>query len=392
VTGKANGSTPAALGWRMPAEWETHEATWIAWPHEASDWPGKFPTVPWVYGEIVRHLVPGERVRILVEDAAQEGSARKLLARVGADLERVDFHRIPTDRSWTRDSCPIWVVSREGDVALTDWKFNGWAKYPEHRRDDAVPAAIAKRTRQKRFVPTWPGAKRGAPPRRLVLEGGAIDVNGKGCLLTTEECLLSPVQARNPGLSRADVERFLGDWLGATKVLWLGEGIVGDDTHGHVDDLARFVAADTVVLAMERDGADPNHARLDANRERLRTMTDQDGRPIRVVELPMPAPLTLDGVRLPASYANFYIGNEVVLVPTFNDPADRRALGVIADYFPTRRVVGIHAVDLVWGLGTIHCATQQEPGSWSNAVAASPAERFAGAKPPTPRSAPAPRR
>lgn len=347
--------------YRMPAEWEPHVATWIAWPHQRSDWPGKFQPIPWVYGEIVRRLCPGERVRILVLDADHEASARKILGRVGADPARIDFFRIPTDRSWTRDFCPLWVRAAKGEVAVTDWKFNGWAKYANHLRDDGVPAAVAAALDQRRFEPTWPAAD--GTPRRVVLEGGSIDVNGAGTLLTTEECLLSPVQARNPGMSRQDVERCLGAWLGVTHVVWLGEGIEGDDTHGHVDDLARFVAPRTIVLAQEDDPADPNHARLAPNLARLRAARDQDGRAFTVVPLPMPDPLTLDGQRLPASYANFYVGNEVVLVPTFNDPADRVALSTLADLFPARQVVGIHCVDFVWGLGTIHCATQQEPAA-----------------------------
>ncbi|MCE9634539.1 MAG: agmatine deiminase family protein [Planctomycetes bacterium] len=350
-------SKPAA---RMPAEWEPHAATWLAWPHERSDWPGKFLPIPWVYGEIVRRLAPGERVRILVKDAAHEASAERILRRVGADLSSVDFFRFPTDRSWTRDFCPIYVKSAEGEVSITDWKFNGWAKYPNHLRDDAVPAKIAKVQRRRSVQPTWSATGR-TSARRVVLEGGSIDVNGLGTLLTTEECLLSPIQARNPGMSREDVERCLGEHLGVTNVVWLGEGIEGDDTHGHVDDLARFVAADTIVLAQEDDAADANHARLLPNLDILRAARDQDGRPFRVVPMPMPDPVVLDGQRLPASYANFYIGNDVVLVPTFNDPADRVALGLLADLFPGRKVVGIHCVDFVWGLGTIHCATQQEP-------------------------------
>ena len=342
--------TPAALGYRMPAEWEPHAATWLAWPHERRDWPGKLAAIPWVYGEVVRALVPGERVRILVDDAASERRARRLLTRVGVDLGRVDFFRFPTDRSWTRDYCPLFVRGDGGDVALTSWRFNGWAKYPNWRRDNAVPGRIARRLERR----IW--------DVDVVLEGGSIDVNGRGTLLTTEECLLSPVQARNPGMSRGDLERVLGEHLGVRKVLWLGEGIVGDDTHGHVDDLARFVDPRTVVAVSEEDPADANHARLRDNLDRLRGMTDQDGASLRIVTLPMPAPLFLDGQRLPASYANFYVGNAVVLVPTFNDAHDRQALSTLAELFPGRRVVGIHAVDLVWGLGTLHCMTQQEPG------------------------------
>jgi agmatine deiminase len=367
--GVASGpATPAALGYRMPAEWEPHEATWLAWPHERRDWPGKLAPITWVYGEVVRHLTRGERVRILVEDGAAEARARAALARVGVDLGQVDFYCVPTDRSWTRDTCPIFVRrDRDGDVAITDWAFNGWAKYANHLRDHAVPAAVARRLRLQRFVPTRPagaGVAAGARSRRarqVVLEGGSIDVDGRGTLLTTEECLLSPVQARNPDLSRADLERILGDYLGVTKVLWLGRGIEGDDTHGHVDDLARFVGPRTIVLAAEPDARDANHRPLAENRDRLASATNHAGERLEVVELPMPAPVIFDGVRLPASYANFYIGNAAVLVPTFNDPADRRALGLLAELFPDRTVVGIHAVDLVWGLGTLHCMTQQQP-------------------------------
>jgi agmatine deiminase len=346
----------------MPAEWEPHAATWIAWPHEPRDWPGKLAPIPWVYGEVVRQLVTGERVRILVGDAATETRAGKLLRRVGVDLAQVDFVRAATDRSWTRDTCPLFVRDRAGEVAITNWRFNGWAKYPNHRRDDAINDRRARRFRLRQWKPT---VAVGGKPWRVVLEGGAIDVNGAGTLLATEECLLDPVQARNPGLSRAETEGVLGAYLGVRKVLWLDRGIVGDDTHGHVDDLARFVGEDTVVIAEEEDPADANHAPLRENLARLRTMTTADGRPLRVQTLPMPAPLVLDGVRLPASYANFYVANAVVLVPTFNDPHDRRALEILAGLFPTRRVIGIHAVDLVWGLGTLHCMTQQEPAARS---------------------------
>jgi agmatine deiminase len=357
--------TPAALGFRMPAEWAPHAATWLAWPHEPRDWPGKLAPIPWVYGEVVRHLAVGERVRILVGDAATQARARKLLGRVGANLDAVDFVRIPTDRSWTRDTCPLFVVASGGaaagdrkQVAITNWRFNGWAKYPNHRRDDAINDKIAARFALRQWKPTVTVEGK---PWRVVLEGGAIDVNGAGTMLATEECLLDDVQARNPGLSREEMEAVMGAHLGVRKVLWLGRGIAGDDTHGHVDDLARFVDETTVALASEPDPGDANHDPLRENAERLGRMTTADGRPIRVVPLPMPAPLFLDGVRLPASYANFYIGNAAVLVPTFNDPNDRRALEILAGLFPTRKVVGIHAVDLVWGLGTLHCMTQQEP-------------------------------
>ena len=342
-------TTPAALGYRLPAEWEPHAATWLAWPHERSDWPGKLAAIPWVYAEVVRHLVPGERVRILVDDEAAERGARRLLRRAGVDLARAEFFRVRTDRSWTRDYGPLFVRRDDGDVALTNWKFTGWAKYRNWKRDDAVTDRLARLLGRRQWKPG------------VVLEGGAIDVNGRGTLLTSEECLLSPVQARNPGLERADLQRVLHDYLGVRKVLWLGQGIAGDDTHGHVDDLARFVDARTVVAVTEDDPTDANYDRLRENAERLARMTDQDAAPLRVVPLPMPAPLSFDGQRLPASYANFYVANGVVLVPTFNDARDREALATLAELFPGRRVVGIHAVDLVLGLGTLHCLTQQEP-------------------------------
>jgi agmatine deiminase len=350
--------TPAAAGYRMPAEWEPHEATWIAWPHRHADWPGKFGPVPWVYCEIVRHLHRGEAVRVLANSAAAEVRARGQLRRAGIDLGRVEFLPVPTDRVWTRDYGPYFVRDAAGTVAATDWGFNGWAKYPDWQRDDAAAAAIVARAGVRCWRPEIDG-------RRVILEGGSIDVNGEGLLLTTEECLLSPAQERNPGLTRADYERMFADYLGVRKVLWLGRGIAGDDTHGHVDDLARFVGPRTVVTVVEGNASDDNYGPLQENLERLRGMTDLEGRPLEVVPLPMPAPLSFRGQRLPASYANFYIANGRVLVPTFNDPADRRALGTLAELFPDREVVGIHAVDLVWGLGTLHCLSQQQPAGVS---------------------------
>ena len=345
---------PESLGFRMPAEWEPHAATWLAWPHEKSDWPAKFAPIPWVYGEVVRHLSVGERVAIFVGDDKLEASARRVLKRVGVDFSRLDFVRAPSDRVWTRDSNPLWLRNDEGARGLACFRFNGWAKYANHTRDAALPAAVARRTR----LPAWAPAPLGTP---MVLEGGSIDVNGAGTLLTTEECLQSRVQERNPGLDRAGYERVFADYLGARHTIWLGEGVVGDDTHGHVDDLARFVGPRTVALALEEDPADANYHRLQDNLRRLQKAKDQDGRKLTIVPLPMPTPLFLDGQRLPASYANFYVANGVVLVPTFNDPNDRRALNTLAELFPKRRIIGVHAVDLVWGLGTLHCMTQQEP-------------------------------
>jgi agmatine deiminase len=338
-----------ADSYRMPAEWEPHAATWIGWPHNATDWPGKFPVIPWVYGEITRALARGETVRILVNSKAHRTQALRVLERAGVDPGRLDFLPFATNRGWTRDFGPIFVRSGKR-LAIARFHFNAWAKYKDWKKDDRIPERAAKKLK----LP-WFDAK-------LVLEGGSIDVNGRGTLLTTEECLLDQkVQARNPGLSRLDIENALRGALGITNTLWLGKGIAGDDTHGHIDDLCRFVGPKTVVLCRERDPKDVNYKPLAENRERLQGMHLESGAAIEVIDLPMPAPLFFEGVRLPASYANFYISNAAVLVPTFNDPNDRTALGILAECFPDRSVVGIHAVDLVWGFGTIHCLTQQEP-------------------------------
>jgi agmatine deiminase len=347
---------PTELGYRMPAEWERHEATWIAWPHETSDWPGKFAPIPWVYTEIVRHLQPDESVRILVNDQRSQKKAERALNRSAATLDNVRFFRIPTDRCWVRDFGPIFLTLGHRETALTQWGFNAWSNYSNWRRDRDVPRRIGKSLK----LPTF-AVRRGDGKSPVVLEGGSIDVNGRGCLLTTEECLLSDVQQRNPGLARADYERLFLDYLGVAKVVWLGKGIAGDDTHGHVDDLARFVGPSTVVAGVEEKHTDENYGPLLDNLDRLRGATDQAGKRLEVVPLPMPRPLYFDGRRLPASYLNFYIANSVVLVPTFNDSKDRLALGILAELFLEKEVVGIHAVDLVWGLGTLHCLTQQQP-------------------------------
>lgn len=338
----------------MPAEWQPHEATWLAWPHEKTDWPGKFAPIPWVYGEVVRQLARVERVRILVADADAEQKARAVLRKSGADVAAVEFFRTPTNRSWTRDYGPIFVKNHEGKIGVTDWRFNGWAKYHNWKRDDAVTPRLLRRLKLPAWQPTHQG-------RHIVLEGGSIDVNGRGTLLTTEECQLSPLQARNPGLERAALEKVFGDYLGAWHVLWLRRGIAGDDTHGHVDDIARFVGPMTVVAVVEENRSDANYERLQENLALLRTMRNQDGRALRVKALPMPEPVYFDGQRLPASYANFYIANKLVLVPTFNDTKDRIALDTLAALFPDREVIGIACLDLVLGLGTLHCMTQQQP-------------------------------
>jgi agmatine deiminase len=342
----------------MPGEWTRHAATWIAWPHERSDWPGRFRAIPAVYAEIVRELVRGERVEIVVGSSTTERAIARLLARSGSDLERIGFHRWPTDRSWIRDSGPTFVVrSRRGSpadaVGTVRWRFNAWAKYDNWQRDATIGARIAAVV----GGPSWAPALRG---RRIVLEGGAIDASGTGLVLATEECLLGTEQARNPGCSRSDIESVLSAYLRADRVLWLPYGIVGDDTHGHVDDVARFVGPSTIVAAVEPDPRDPNHGPLAANRARLRTLVGHGARRPRVLELPMPGPLWFRRQRLPASYANFYIANDSVLVPTFDDPADGHALKVLAPLFPGRRVVGIPSRDLVVGLGTLHCLTQPE--------------------------------
>lgn len=344
---------PAQLNYRMPAEWEKHEATWLAWPHNKQDWPGKFTPIPWVYIEIIRNIVPGERVRLIVKDAKAKAEAKEFLKRGEVDVSKVDIYIVPSNRGWLRDAGPIFIVNKEGK-AITDWKFNAWAKYSNNKLDDAIPTEVNKLFKLPHFAPEYNG-------KRVVLEGGSIDVNGKGTLITTEECLLSKIQERNKGLKREDYEKIFADYLGISHVIWLDKGIVGDDTHGHIDDITRFVNATTVVTAVEKNKKDENYAILAENLKRLKKATDQNGKPLNIVELPMPKPVVFEGQRLPASYANFLITNSAVLVPTFNDSADRIALNILAELFPKRDVVGINSTDLVWGLGTIHCMSQQEP-------------------------------
>lgn len=332
----------------MPAEWEPHEATWLAWPHEKTDWPGKFAPIPWIYAQIVWHLARVEKVRILVEDAEVEQRVSRMLR--DADVHgTIEFFHHATNRSWTRDYCPIFVRSQSkkmpSEVAVTEWKFNGWAKYGNSNADAKTPAMIAKKLRLRKFA------------AGRVLEGGSIDVNGKGLLLTTEECLLDEkVQTRNPGLGRRGYEQLFRDYFGVRETIWLHKGIVGDDTHGHVDDLARFTDSHTVVTAVETDKSDPNYGILRENLALLKTRKD-----LRIVTLPMPEPIVFAGQRLPASYANFYIANSLVLVPTFTDKNDRIALNTLQKLFPEREVVGIPCRDLVLGLGTLHCMTMQQP-------------------------------
>lgn len=346
--------TVAAHSFRMPAEWEPHEATWLAWPHETTDWPGKFTPIAWVYGEIVRHLSRVEKVRILVENAEAQERARRILQKSHAQLSAVEFFRVPTDRSWVRDYCPTFVKAQGGERWILNWRFNGWAKYENSVNDDAVPASLATQLKLDMLTPFW-------RDHRIVLEGGSFDVNGAGCILTTEECLLSPIQARNPELSREDLEQIFQIFLGAQQTLWLRNGIAGDDTHGHVDDLARFTDEKTIVIVQEQDPGDPNFEPLRENKALLLEMRNTNGQPFRVETLPMPQPIYFNRQRLPGSYANFFIANGLVLVPTFNDPNDRIALNKLAELFPNRSVVGIACTDLVLGLGTLHCMTQQQP-------------------------------
>lgn len=356
----------------MPAEWEAHEATWLGWPHEVTDWPGKFPAIPWAFAEIVRHLSQVEKVFLLVQGARAENQVENILKRSGAKFSNVKFFRVATDRGWMRDSGPICVKNPSRRVAFNHFVFNGWAKYPNHKHD----AQAVSKVNAKLKLPLWRPVHhpRGAGPsrvpfsapgpvRRVVLEGGSIDVNGKGSLLTTEECLLSKTQERNPGFTRGDYEGVFKNYLGVTNTIWLKNGIAGDDTHGHVDDLSRFVNSSTVVTIVEENRDDVNYAPLRENLKILKSSKDQDGKPLRVVTLPMPAPVYFDNFRLPASYANFYIANKLVIVPTFSDANDRVALNTLAEIFPDREVVGIPCRDLVLGLGTLHCMTQQQPAA-----------------------------
>lgn len=338
----------------MPAEWEPHAATWIAWPHQEPDWPGKFEPIRWVYAEIVR-LLAGERVEIICADQDIAAQAAECLKRTGVDPAGYRLHLLPTDRTWLRDSAPT-AVRRGGRIEWVQWAFNGWAKYDNYAQDANVPGLVAR-------VSGLPVAQAARPESGvpLVLEGGAIETDGQGTLLVTEECLLSDVQTRNPGLDRAGYEEAFRTWLGIERVIWLDRGCAGDDTHGHIDDIARFVGPAKVVLACEDDPSDENYASSQENLRRLRAARTAQGQAIEVVPIAMPRAVIFDGQRLPASYANFYITNRRVLVPTFNDPADARVLTRLAQLFPGREVVGVHSLELVWGLGTLHCLSQQQP-------------------------------
>lgn len=351
---------PSALGYRMPAEWEPHESTWLAWPHFKGDWPGKFEPIPWVYAEIIRNLARHERVDLIVNSERAEKRARIVLEQADALSDNVCFHRWRTNRVWTRDSGCIFLTASAGHadsgLLALHFQFNGWAKYDNYKLDARLGSRMAKAA-GARIVHPMSGDE------RVVLEGGSIDVNGRGTLLTSEECLLSTTQQRNPSMDRAAYEQMFADYFGVQSVIWLGEGIEGDDTHGHVDDLSRFVAPNTVVTMVEANAQDENYSALQHNVGRLRAARDQDGHRLNVVEIPMPHPVVFEERRLPASYANFYIANGVVLAPVFNDPNDRIALNILAELFPTREIVPIYSGDLIWGFGALHCMTQQEPAS-----------------------------
>jgi agmatine deiminase len=365
--------TPAELGYAMPAEWERHEATWLGWPHNASDWPGKFEVIPWVYGEMVRKISTGEKIYLLVRHQADENFARRIFKHVGVDLRKVQFVTHPTNRGWTRDTGPIFIKRqneegrmKKSETAIVHFHFNGWAKYDNWRKDTKVPQTAAKILGKKLFHAECPipsSTKNSKfQIKNFVIEGGGIELNGRGTLISTEECYLDPkIQVRNAGLGKKEIEATLKNYLGVKNIFWLSKGPKGDDTHGHIDDICRFVNAKTLVLVREKNPRDENYQPLAENWERIGDLRLEDGNKPEVVELPMPSPLYFDGVRLPASYANFYICNAAVIVPTFNDPNDRVALGILGELFRERPVVGIHAVDLVWGFGSLHCLTQQQP-------------------------------
>ena len=355
---KASATTPAELGYTLPAEWEPHAATWLTWPHHAGDWPGKFEVIPWVYGEMVRKISPGEKISLLVRHEKDANSARRIFQHAGVNLRKIQFVTHPTNRGWTRDTGPVFVRKSESGrwkTAIVHFHFNGWAKYDNWRKDTTVPETAATLLVKKLFPAGFGG-------KSFIIEGGGIEVNGRGTLLSTKQCYLDPkVQVRNPGLGKKDIEATLQHYLGVKNIFWLAKGLVGDDTHGHIDDLCRFVNAKTLVLVREKNSKDENYRSLAENWERIKDLRLEDGRKPEVVALPMPSPLHFDGVRLPASYANFYICNAGVIVPTFNDPNDRVALGILGELFRDRPVIGIHAVDLVWGFGSLHCLTQQQP-------------------------------
>lgn len=345
--------TPKQLGFRLPAEWETHLGTWLTWPHNPETWPGRMDPIPGIWADMISALCPNEEVHINVNDEGMEKIARQVLNPGDIDRKNIFFHHFPSNDCWVRDHGPIFITrskNGEGEIAVTDWEFNMWGgKYPPWDLDNSIPKRIVEKFKFSSFQPG------------IVLEGGSIDVNGKGSLLTTEQCLLN--KNRNPHLSREQIEKYLMDYLGVSHILWLWEGIKGDDTDGHIDDIARFVDPNTIVTVVEENKSDDNFYLIQENLKRLQKMRDQDGRPFEIVEIPMPGPIHFEGQRLPASYANFYIANQIVLAPTYRHPNDQRAIDVLEKLFPDRRIVDIDATDLVWGFGAFHCITQQQPAA-----------------------------
>ena len=346
--GLPEGRTPRSLGYAFPAEFAPHASTWLSWPHKEASWPGKIDTIFPAYAEFIREVAKGEVVNINVGSEAMQQFATGHLERAGADLSKVRFHLHPTNDAWCRDHGPAFLKHADGSRIIVDWGYNAWGgKYPPFDLDDDIPTRVA----EKLGLPVlWPG---------IVMEGGSVEFNGQGTVLTTTSCLMNP--NRNPQLNRERIEQYLLEFYGMEQVLWLGDGIVGDDTDGHVDDITRFVNADTVVTVVEHNASDENYHPLRENIQALQRMRLADGRSINIVELPMPGPVVYEGQRLPASYANFYIANAVVAVPTFGDPNDEAALEILQRCFPGRRVVGIDSRDIIWGLGSFHCLSQQEP-------------------------------
>ncbi len=373
---KAARLLPAAQGYRMPAEWEPHESTWLAWPHYRGDWPGKFDPIPWVYAEIIRNLARHERVNLVINDAASEKKVRAVLEKADALSDNVSFHHWRTDRVWTRDSGCIFLTpaltptKNNADPLLAlHFQFNAWAKYSNFAADEKLGEHMAVAAGADLVRPLIKGDQKNRMGKgRVVLEGGSIDVNGQGTLLTSEECLLSATQQRNPLMDRFAYEQMFADYFGVQSVIWLDSGIAGDDTHGHVDDITRFVAPTAVVTMIELDELSENYVPLQANLGRLKNARTADGQKLDIVELPMPRPVIFAGRQLPASYANFYIANGAVLVPVFNDPNDRIALNALAELFPTREIIPIYSGDLIWGFGALHCMTQQQPALEGRAV------------------------
>ncbi|MBL7864065.1 MAG: agmatine deiminase family protein [Cyclobacteriaceae bacterium] len=342
-------STPRELGFRFPAEFEKHDATWLSWPHKEASWPGKIQSIYPAYSAFVGLLAQSERVNINVADEAMKQFALRQLEKAAVDLSQVHFHFNPTNDAWCRDHGPAFLINdKEKKKVIVDWDYNAWGgKYPPHDLDDVIPTRIGKSMGLPVFHPN------------IIMEGGSVDFNGAGTILTTTACLLN--KNRNPHLSKDQIEKYLLDFYGAKQVLWLGEGIVGDDTDGHIDDITRFINEDTVVTVVEPDPRDENHKLLDENLQQLRTMRLPDGRPLKIVELPMPGEVIHEGQRLPASYGNFYICNKFVIVPTFRDKRDQVAIDILQKHMPDRKVVGIDSVDIIWGLGSFHCLSQQEP-------------------------------